>query len=298
MPCYHPIYMARSTKGLTKNGKVAIVSRTHHNAGKGLALPCGRCIGCRLERSRQWAVRGLAEAQMHEENSFITMTYRDEDLKYGGAEHGILVPRDFTLFFKRLRKHLGRKSIRYFGCGEYGDKSSRPHYHAVVFGHDFPDKKHFSTKNGNNLYTSDTLDDIWGHGNCIIGDVTFDSIAYVARYVMKKQVGKNAGIYDEKGITPEFVRMSRRPGLGATWLQKYMSDVYPRGSVISRGHECKPPKYYDKIFESINPQRMEEIRKEREKKAQENYEESDPKRLRVRETVKKAAIKSLKRNLE
>lgn len=302
MPCYHPIYMHYSTKGKKANGKHSIVSAKSPFSGKQLPLPCGRCIGCRLERSRQWAVRCMKEAQMHDHNEFITLTYHDSHLIYGGATHAILYPRHLTLFLKRLRKHYG-PNLKFFACGEYGDKLSRPHYHAIMFGLNITDKKFHSSKNSINYYYSPTLNGIWTHGNVIIGDVTFESCAYVARYIMKKRLGKTAPEYDEEGITPEFVRMSRGGragpgGIGLSWLQKYQSDVYPRGTILANGHLCKPPKYFDTKFEEIDPIKMEAIRTTRLEAALENWQESTTKRLIIRERVKLNATKTLIRNLD
>lgn len=299
MACYHPIAMAYTKKiGPTKTGGFKLVSYKDPNAGKQVRIPCGRCIGCRLEKSRQWAGRIMAETQMHSDNIFITLTYREEELVYGGAEHGILVPRHLELFWKRLRKHFAHKRFRYYACGEYGDKSSRPHYHACVFGIDFPDKKFFSHQDGNYLYTSDTLDTIWTHGMCTIGDVSFESAAYVARYVMKKRLGNTKGTYDEDGITPEFARMSRRPGIGAGWFDKYHADVFPHDSFVVRDFPSKPPRYFMELYRRLDPALAEYVRSEREKAAAENWQESEMPRLRTREKVKLSAIRPLTRKLD
>lgn len=297
MPCYHPITLYRSTQGPNpETGKVPLVSFRH---GRGsVRVPCGRCIGCRLERSRQWAIRCSHEMQMHERNIFVTFTYRDDQLTYGGASHAILIPRHLTLFWKRLRKQYG-SDIRYFACGEYGDKSNRPHYHAIIFGHDFEDKVYHSTKNHNVLYTSHNLDYLWSHGTCLIGDATFESAAYVARYVLKKRLGDTAETYEQEGITPEFVRMSRRPGIGSNWLDKYESDVYPNDFVITRnGLKIKPPKYYNSKYELTHPLIMEDIKLLRQAKADENWQESEPERLRIKERVKLAQTNTLHRSLD
>lgn len=303
MPCYHPIYMYRSKAGPGSSGKVPIVSYTHRNAGSRLSLPCGRCIGCRLERSRQWAVRCMCEAQMHVRNTFVTLTYRNEELTYGGAEHAILVPRDLTLFFKRLRKRYGQ-GIRYFACGEYGDKYRRPHYHAIIFGLDFPKREKLPAEGSNPYYRDNDLDSLWSHGNCIIGDVSFESCAYVARYVMKKRLGDTAKSYEEEGITPEFLVMSRGSkklgtgGIGKGWIDKFQSDVYPRGDILVNGKLCKPPKYFDALFERLQPGQMAAIREERMRIAEESWKDSEPVRLRTRERVKLAAVSSLTRKLD
>jgi len=184
---------------------------------KPVELPCGKCIGCRLEYSRQWAMRCMHEAQTNECNSYVTLTYNDKNLTYGHNQ-ATLVPKDLQLFLKRLRKKTGKK-ISYYACGEYGDATKRPHYHLCIFGYDFPDKIHVETKRDFKLYESRLLSGLWKAGIHRIGEVTFESAAYVARYIMKKQKGATKKIYSDLGIEPEFARMSLKPGIGAsaTW---------------------------------------------------------------------------------
>lgn len=292
MPCYHPIRM-KQLERTNKNGARPIVSYTHRDKGRSIDLPCGRCVGCRLERSRQWAVRCCNEMSMWRRNIFVTFTYRDEELIHGGAEHGILVPRHLTLFWKRLRKY-GAK-FRYFACGEYGDQSSRPHYHAIIFGYDFQDKKYHSTKGGTVYYYSDVLNRLWGHGDCIIGDATFESASYVARYVMKKRLGKTKETYAQEGISPEFVVMSRRPGIGSDWYDRYESDIFPRDSIAVRGHDSVPPKYYTQRFSKSHPLDIEDVKEKRLERAEKNWEENEPRRLRIRERVKRRSIAEMSR---
>jgi len=300
MPCYHPTYLYRSRHGVNaKTGKVPLVGYNKSDK-KGGSIPvgCNRCAGCLLERSRQWAVRCEKEIQLNENNCFITLTIDDDHMVYGGAEHGILVPRDFTLFLKRLRKQYG-SGIRFFGCGEYGTKSNRPHYHALIFGFDFPDKVYHSTKNGNILYHSDSLNNLWRNGNCLIGAATFESAAYVARYILKKRYGERSKYYTQEGVTPEFIRMSRRPGIGSKWFDKYKSDVFPHDYVITRiGIKTKPPKYFSLLYEKTNPSEMEAIKLIRQTLADKNWQNNEPNRLRIRERVKKSQIKTLTRNLD
>lgn len=299
MTCYTPIRLYQSKKGISPvTGKIPLVSIKQGNPFKGQNVPCGRCIGCRLERSRQWAIRCVHESQLHDKNCFLTFTYRDEELIYGGAEHAILYPRHLELFWKRLRKHAGISGIKYFACGEYGDSSNRPHYHACVFGYDFEDKALYTTKNGIPLYTSHTLDYLWSHGNCYIGAVNFETAAYTARYVMKKRLGKQAAEYEEQGIEPEFVRMSRRPGIGAAWFDKYQDDVFPHDyTVIRNGIKSKPPRYYTNKYFLSHPLNEEDIKAARIEEAEKRWQDNEPQRLRVRERVKKAQIRSLSRKL-
>lgn len=210
-----------------------------------LELPCGQCTGCRLERSRSWAVRCVHEAQMHDENCFLTLTYDDDHLPSDGS----LVKRDLTLFWKRLRKEIDPIRIRYFACGEYGSQFERPHYHACVFGWSPPDKKLYTIRSGAYLYISAMIGNLWPFGFHTIGDVTFDSAAYVARYVLKKINGDRQKDHYGKRV-PEYVVMSRKPGIAHDWIEKYSSDVYPNDFVVIRDNiKCKPPRYYDKIYD-------------------------------------------------
>ena len=223
MTCYTPINAFRSPR-LTDAGKLSIsfTPKTGY-ADLPIKLPCGQCIGCRLERSRQWATRCMHEAQLHEENMFLTLTYDDEHLPRSISK------REMQLFLKRLRKSLPSKKISYVYCGEYGDKTQRPHYHALIFGHRFDDCKiHSKTKNGQYLYTSEKLQNLWQKGHCLIGSVTFESAAYVARYCLKKITGKNADKAYERldpqtgeiyQITPEFFQPSLKPAIGLRWLK-------------------------------------------------------------------------------
>lgn len=280
MPCYFPLNLPQTA-----------------NRPEPVTVPCGRCIGCRLERSRQWAIRCVNEAQMHEDNCFITLTYRDEELIYGGQEHGVLYPRHLELFWKRLRKRSGAK-FRYFACGEYGDLSNRPHYHACLFGYRFPDEQISFTKGGNVLRRSDMLDDVWTHGNCIIGDVSFESAAYVARYIMKKRLGQTAKEYVRDGIEPEFVRMSRRPGIGASWYDKFKRDIFPRDEIVLRGGvKCKPPKYYSLKYTKECPLVMDDIKLRRFDLSRKRWRDNTPIRLGVRFRVKSAQVSGLFRSL-
>lgn len=303
MPCYHPIVMKQLHKRNAKGAK-PIVSCTDIRDGKNIRLPCGRCNGCRLEYARQWAIRCVNEMEYWKRNSFITLTYADDALTYGGAEHGILVPRDLTLFWKRLRKEGPR--FRYFACGEYGDKFNRPHYHSIIFGYDFPDKVYKNTENGNHYYTSPSLNRIWGHGDCIVGNASFESASYVARYVMKKRNGPEAEYYRENGITPEFVAMSRRPGIGSMYYDDNESDMFPRDNMCVRNHGTVPPKYYSNKYRersrsllvpNIQPMDFEDMIERRQERAERHWQDNEPKRLKVRERIKLSAIRNLKRKL-
>lgn len=270
--------------------------------GDPLTVSCGRCVGCRLERSRQWAVRIMHEAQMHERNSFVTLTYNDEKVPWDGS----LKKADWQHFARRLRKKVGK--FRYFHCGEYGELRGRPHYHAALFGHDFMfDRTLYTMSNGFPLYNSPTLDKAWGHGYCQIGNLTFESAAYVARYIMKKVNGAQAENHylnytdldtgEVVSRTPEYTTMSLKPGIGASWFEKYQGDVFPRDEVISNGRPARPPKFYDGLLERTDPEQLEEIKYLRSVKAKRRYKDNTPERLAVREKLKELQARRLKRTI-
>jgi len=268
VPCYSPI------QGYSKQGGGFTTSRREGWPDRPLQVPCGQCIGCRLERSRQWAIRCVHEKQLHEDNSFITLTYNDDHLPDGGT----LVRKHFVDFMKRLRRKVG--PVRVFYCGEYGDETLRPHYHACLFGYRPPDPELFSMKNEIPLYTSPSLRERWGMGHATFGELNFETAAYCARYVTKKVTGDAAHehyrtidpdtgeIFDR---LPEFNGMSRRPGIGLPWLQKYGKDSYSKDEIILRDRAMKPPRAYDKAFEHIDPQLWRSVRIDRAVKNFERY---------------------------
>lgn len=298
MPCYHPLSAYQCA-----DGSIVFQERRWFNTVKTLSLPCGQCIGCRLERSRQWAMRCMHEAQLHEKNCFITLTYDNTHLPSDGSLHY----KDFQLFIKRLRKKFGNSRIRYYMAGEYGENFGRPHFHACIFGHDFHDKKLWKrSPSGAMLYRSEDLELLWPFGYSSIGDVNFESAAYVARYIMKKVTGHNSKAHytetnPETGeITtrkPEFNKMSLKPGIGYDWYKKYKSDVYPHDYVIIKGKKVKPPKFYDKKYKTDNPYEFDEILYKREINGKLNSEDNTMERLIVKEKVQNAKLQKLKRNL-
>jgi len=293
MVCYHPITAYRSATGRSSNGKWPIVFNPAHGfTDMPVTIPCGQCIGCRLERSRQWAIRCVHEASLHSSNCFLTLTYSDEHLKSNS-----LIKRDLTLFFKRLRKVYGN-GIRYYACGEYGDLYSRPHFHVCLFGLDFADKKFYSLNHGFPLFNSESLFSIWTYGYSTIGAVTFESAAYVARYIMKKQLGKGAkDYYSSKGLVPEYTVMSRRPGIARDWFLKYSSDVYPADEVVLRGMKLRPPRFYDLIYDLQSPTIFAKIKARRVKRALASTD-NDYDRRCVKETIKLRKLGMLLRPIE
>lgn len=315
MACYHPIRGYRSKEGPNKDtGRWPIVFDVKEGyADMKMDLPCGQCIGCRLERSRQWAVRCIHEASLYERNCFITLTYNDQNM----PDNESLNKRDFPLFMKRLRKKYGN-GIRFFQCGEYGAKCKscghnmydcqrigcrnfkeglgRPHHHAIIFNHDFEDRILFKSK-PSRLYLSAELMSLWRYGFSTIGDVTFESSAYVARYITKKINGDMAtDHYGDK--EPEYITMSRRPGIAYDWFKQFKDDVYPNDYLVIRnGVKCRPPAYYDSLYDLTDPQESLYVRYRRRKKARQTEDERSPKRLHVREQIQKLKAEKLIRPL-
>lgn len=293
MRCTSPLtgYRSRQT---SPSGKRAVVFNPKDGfKDMPVTVPCGQCIACRLERSRQWAMRCMHEAQLHEENCFVTLTYADKYL----PEYGSLDPEALQKFLKRLRKRYGNRRIRYYGCGEYGDRNGRPHYHICLFGFDFPDKSYLTDRNGYRVWTSEELERLWPYGLCEIGTVTFESAAYVARYFLKKALGDesfkeaaysvvDADTGEVVQKVPEFARMSRRPGIGKEWFDRYKDEVVRSDSVVVRGVECKPPRFYDGIYELLAPDDMRRIKRRRQAGVDDS--ENEWERLEAHEKMLKA----------
>lgn len=216
-------------------------------------LACGQCIGCRLERSRQWAVRCMHESQLHDFNVFVTLTYSDEHL----PEHCSLHYPDFQFFMRKLR--LTGRRVRFFMGGEYGEETGRPHYHAILFGCHFPDMFYWrKSETGFSVYRSAELESLWTLGNSEIGTVTFESAAYCAKYCVKKMTGALAAGYGLR--VPEFGRMSLKPGIGSVWFDRFgKSDVLADGKVVVNGVKCGAPKYYRNKIRDAFPFRAKEL---------------------------------------
>lgn len=235
-------------------------------------VPCGKCVACKLEYSRTWANRCYLESLCHPVNWFITLTYRDDQLKFGYKGFATLEKDALSDFIRKLRDHFGHQvKIRFFGCGEYGSKTMRPHYHLIVFGApisdltiDIPDYSKAPLKdgrypifrrknsNGDYVFYSQTVYDCWKKGKIEIEECSWNTAAYVSRYVMKKQNGLDKGIYDRLGLVPEYLRMSNRPGIGADWLI-YNKDKLLRFDYLSVKNKngaqtSRPPRYFTKLM--------------------------------------------------
>lgn len=303
MACFHPIHGYRAPGGEIK------FARPGAYVDLPITIACGQCKGCRLERVRQWAVRCTHEAQTHTKNCFLTLTYDDDHLPVDRS----LDASHWQYFAKRVRKYLKRtkpkhlQTFRFFHCGEYGDLNARPHYHACIFGQDFAEDRvyHSTAKAGETLYASPTVERLWGKGMHTIGELTFDSAAYVAGYLMKKVTGERQYDHyeynDDDGNTfllkPEYTTMSRRPGIGAKWIEKFMDDVYPRDEIIINGHQARPPKFYDAQLEHRDPEMLKRIKAKRLKQGEKHTDNNTRERLDVRETFATAKQKQKTRKI-
>ena len=354
MTCYKPLDSWPSAD-LNETGKRSRVFNPKYALDPDAAptpLACSQCVGCRLERSRQWAVRCMHEASQHEYNSFLTLTWDDKYI-VGGETPPYWTPskwkrylkkkkdvrsvdkRDIKLFMKRLRKANvpenpydkdseeedherwhNENAIRYYSCGEYGEKNRRPHYHVLVFNYYPPDAQLWEIRNGQRYYISESLSRVWPFGFVTIGDLTFESAAYVARYIMKKVNGDAAEehynfkyvdeetgeLLDSVQVEPEFTTMSTKPGIASDWFDKYYStDLYNTDSVTyetnGRRRPGRVPKYYDNKLEKIEPFLHETIKHMRQLQAAAYQENNTPERLHVREAFKQRQIQKLVRDL-
>lgn len=216
-------------------------------------VPCGTCWNCRAYLAQQWTARITQEASLYKDNSFITLTYKTSKLPKGGT----LVKDDFQNFLKRLRKNNPELNIRYYQCGEYGDKMGRAHYHAILFGVKFKDQKFWKTsKSGNKLYRSKILEKSWKLGHSYIGNVKYESIAYVARYAMKKITGEPAKDH-YKGRLPEYTTMSLKPAIGLPYYDINKHSMFEKGTIPLNGRDISIPRFYRRKYEIDYPERYQ-----------------------------------------
>lgn len=299
MACFNPIHGWRVPGGQVK------FRPGDAPGGDPITIACGQCRGCKLERSRAWAVRCMHEAEMHEESCMVTLTYDDEHLP---SDKSVRLS-EIQGFMKRLRKAAGEKRIRFFACGEYGDDNERPHYHVLLFGIDFSEDRVLEVEDrGKKYFSSNHLASLWVLGLHDIVDLTFASAAYVARYCLKKVNGKkkedghylrvneiSGEVYE---LTPEFATMSTKPGLGKEWFDKYHADVYPGDFVVmAGGQSCRPPSYYDRLFDRLDPVEMDQLREDRVAARLPHAWNNTPDRLAVREECAERRAENLIRSL-
>lgn len=247
-------------------------------------IPCGKCLGCRLDYSREWANRNQMESLTHdkESNFFVTLTYDDYHLVPGSSfqrfddqdgetvynphyvetENFTLVPEHCQKFMKSLREAgerlKGWKDIRMFYCGEYGSQYGRPHYHFLLYNLPLDDLKiHKKTMRNDVLYNSPFLDFLWKKGFVVIAELNWQTCAYVSRYVMKKQTGgkMHKGYYNDIGLYQEFVRSSNRPGIGFDYYMQHMEQILEEDKIIlppinGEKHVVTPGRYFTKCVEN------------------------------------------------
>lgn len=312
MACHKPLQAFRGREK-TKTGKNKTVFRKDLALVDGTVpgiefqLPCRQCIGCRIDRSAEWAIRCMHEAKYHEDNCFITLTYSDQFLPSDCGLHYD----HFQLFMKRLRKKFG-SGIRFYMCGEYGSLHGRPHFHAAIFGHDFKDKYDGVKRGDFMLYRSYELEKLWTYGYSSVGTLTFNSAAYIARYITKKIYGELANehykrfvvdeetgeITDEFSVRSEFTNMSRKPGLAYRWFEDNKdSDLKKDFITLGDGKKYKIPKYYDKLLELGDEVKFAKRKVLRKVKGMKHKVNNTPERLAVREEVLNRKLTMLKREL-
>lgn len=219
---------------------------------KNITVPCGHCIECLQQRSVEWSYRLAVEAKSHEKNCFLTLTYNDDSLPFDFC----VSRRELQLFVKRLRKEIAPTRVRFFGCGEYGKKRGRPHYHLVVFGWS-PDDLFYlgKDKKGTVLYRSATVEKCWKKGfSSVAIDMTPEVLKYVAKYMQKRPPGRAA----------PFVQMSNRPGIGYNGIDE---KLVKSDKLYMNGHFIKLPRYYLKKLEERGID-LTELKGNRKKRAE------------------------------
>lgn len=293
MSCYVPLPAYR-----LEDGGVVFHPRARHGGvlGAPLSLPCGQCLGCRLDRAKAWSLRIMHEASLSRDNCFVTLTYDDAHLPPASSLRHL----DFQLFMKRLRKRFSGRSVRYYMCGEYGSINFRPHFHACLFNVSFSDQCYFRRSDSavgsdSAIYTSPSLAALWPLGHSSVCPLTLQTAGYTARYVISKVTGDAAASH-YSGRTPEYNRMSLRPGIGyGWWRQFHQSDISPLDAVVdSSGRRSPVPAYYDKLFKRSGAD-LAEVKAQRELRALPHRADNVPSRLAVKAEVKRAQVRTLLR---
>lgn len=303
MPCYTPIEAWQ-----LEGGNIVFAERGR--VLRALRLRCGNCVGCLIDRKKQWAARIIHESQMHLHNWFVTFTYNSEHLPADGALHY----EDFQGFLHRLRRAVNyhrakgspRISVRHFTAGEYGGKYGRPHFHSILFNLLLPDIcRAGRSPAGHTLWGSAWLEKLWGLGYITIGSVSFDSAAYTASYICKKidpateplREFVDCKTGEVRKLPPEFARMSLRPAIGKTWFDKYHADCLPRDYCVVNGRKVPVPRYYTSLFKKLDAEQHEALEFERTQKSDSSALERTPERMATRELVALAGVKAKIRKL-
>lgn len=260
MTCYHPLVARKSVRKISLDGKylVKVLSKDHvytelagndwykGNEYEYINLPCGRCIGCRIDRARDWATRVYCESLYSKDNWFVTLTYDEEH--FPGYNLYLDHVRQFIKDLRNWFSYRGHSGIRYFGCAEYGDASARPHFHLILFNVPLADIKPSGARRGNLYFSSDVITELWGKGNCIIGAVTLQSSRYVAKYCLKK---RGTADYDELGINAPCIFASNRPGIGYDYLYDHAQEIFENGFIEIDGKPVPVPKYFLKQLDKL-----------------------------------------------
>ncbi|MBO5210857.1 MAG: hypothetical protein J6B80_02900 [Clostridia bacterium] len=285
-------------------------------------VPCGKCVGCRLDYSREWADRCYLESLSKSPNWFVTLTYDDVNLpvtEFYDGENIIytnsLVKSHISEFLKRLRRyydyHFQLQDISFYGCGEYGSQFQRPHFHLLLFGCPIPDLELFTYKDGFATYNSDIFSKTWNKGFVTINEFTWETASYVARYCLKKQYGDNSIFYEANGLAPEFSIMSRSPGIGYKYFDEHKYEIFERGYIPvkkSNGVFHSPiPKYFERMLEKDDPLYFQQYKVEKRNKFFDSYvndfqlsssEVSILDQRDIDERAKLSQIKALRRQFE
>lgn len=319
MACTAPVLGIRGPDGVVRR---PLAGEARPGIAGELELPCGRCLDCRIGRQREWALRCEHEAQMYRHPDgrtnacAVTLTYDEETCP---SDYSVDV-REWQLFAKRLRQKMWRahrkaagaglktkslaktfRGARYLAVGEYGGRFLRPHYHALLFGQDFTsDAVYQVDDNGNPFWESATLKELWPNGIHRVQALTPETVNYVCRYVVKKLVEKHIHENEERtdAITGEtwtvqrpFMVMSRRPGIGATWFNKYGRDVFPRDRVVSKGKLLPVPRFYFSKLEERDATAAAEVKEERRKEKAKNWKNNTKERREARAKITAARLK-------
>lgn len=321
MPCFSPLVGYPRYKPNANGKRPLVFSPTKGYSDIPQQVPCRQCTGCRLAKSAEWAARCTHEASLYDSNCFLTLTYEQDALPSDGS----LKQKHYADFMKRFRdKFEGDSSvevfdkktglmksirpIRYYHVGEYGDKNRRPHYHSIVFNYDFPDKKFWKmSPSGSPLFLSAELQKLWEFGFSSIGNATFESAAYCARYSLKKINGRMAPDHyrvinpfsgEVIDLKPEYSTMSRRPGVAKRWYDSFKYDIYPHDFVLVAGKKMKPPRFYDSLYELDHPEDYINLKQRRRVNSLKHIDNNSEERLIVRETCAKAKLSLFNRSVE
>lgn len=276
MPCYKPILTEKIKQGeKVKFKKVRNVKEytqtLNFNWKIQHMIACRKCIGCKLDNAREWAIRCQLETKESKNNYFISLTYATQYLHTNTQGIATCNNQDLTKFINSLRKHFerqGHKGIKYLASNEYGSKRKRPHYHICFFNLPLKDLKPTGEKNdiGQPYFISKTIDKIWNKGMHKIGITNYESAGYVARYTLKKQTKME---YKKLGIEPEKLRMSN--GIGLEYFKNHKDEIYKYDHITIKTEKgvknLLPPKYFDRKMNEKNSKLMQEIKEKRKKLA-------------------------------